>query len=241
MQTNQYVKSLLELVHMQIFSSIAFLIGKIHFCSSSKENSSNPTMSFMFLAWCQNTNNKSLIYRYTTNSLTCIHKPCPLEEKFQTKTDPLEDEFCLIDHFLPKNSIYDPFDIMSMENKIHQSLTLPYISYHMQSNLIINNCSLDNITIRTTAVMDLCTKATWSNTDNLIEPPTLSWLSGNISDTHQDKMNLSICETYTYTLESNQKRNRVEVKSQTMFRPMEQYLQKQRRWSAVAWNFWVME
>ncbi len=52
--------------------------------------------------------------------------------------------------------------------------------------------------------MDLGTKATSSNTDNLIEPPTLSQLSSSISDTHQGNMNVSICETYTNGHESEQ-------------------------------------
>ncbi len=40
--------------------------------------------------------------------------------------------------------------------------------------------------------MDLCTKSTCSNADNLVEPPTLSQLSDIISDSHQGKTKVTI-------------------------------------------------
>ncbi len=35
--------------------------------------------------------------------------------------------------------------------------------------------------------MDHCTRATSSNTDNLVEPPILFWLSDSMSDSHHGK------------------------------------------------------
>ncbi len=42
--------------------------------------------------------------------------------------------------------------------------------------------------------MDLCMKATSSNTDNMVDPPTLSWLSDSIPEFHQGKRNVTISE-----------------------------------------------
>ncbi len=40
--------------------------------------------------------------------------------------------------------------------------------------------------------MDPCTKETCSNTDNVVEPPTLLYLSNSILVTHFGKLNMSI-------------------------------------------------
>ncbi len=71
---------------------------------------------------------------------------------------------------------------------IYHMLCIYYQLYHLEQ-LHLQYYYLD---CRITAVIDICTKGTCSNADNLAEPPTLSQLSASISDTHQHKMNVSI-------------------------------------------------
>ncbi len=80
--------------------------------------------------------------------------------------------------------------------------------------------------------MEPCTKTIWHSTDNLLEPPILSQVSGSISYTHQSKMNVSTSGTYTSGCESEptDERDQIHLKNGLM----KQYLQEQRRLTSVA-------
>ncbi len=61
------------------------------------------------------------------------------------------------------------------------------------------NYSLDNITIRQPLQLWILVH---KQCIPILEPPTLSLLSGSISNTHQGQVNVSICEIYTDDCES---------------------------------------